>query len=298
MPTAAPRPEETEAPGAPEEPPEDEAPGPVPQHSGVKPDGTLSRATLLMGDSLTAGLATSMLVHGTLGEARYIGIPSYSLQSFYSAPYYVDYDAAVAAGQLAVCSHEFKGMSLAQAAQTAGTSVEALYFMLGTNMSDAVTVENYTGTLRYLLNCCPDATLYAQWSKGSAPATTVTITFDGNADDAKGTMNPMQVEKGESVTLTANAFTRDGYFFTGWNTKPDGSGTSPRDSAKVKASSDVTLYAQWSDQGEVQTPNPGVTTSVGGQYAARNTDIGFTVTQEVPSDATRARAVQISLFDF
>ncbi len=162
MPTAAPRPEETEAPGAPEEPPEDEAPGPVPQHSGVKPDGTLSRATLLMGDSLTAGLATSMLVHGTLGEARYIGIPSYSLQSFYSAPYYVDYDAAVAAGQLAVCSHVFKGMSLAQAAQTAGTSVEALYFMLGTNMSDAVTVENYTGTLRYLLNCCPDATLYAQ----------------------------------------------------------------------------------------------------------------------------------------
>ena len=132
-----------------------------------------------------------------------------------------------------------------------------------------------------------DATLYAQWSKGSAPATTVTITFDGNADDAEGTMDPMQVEKGESVTLPANAFTRDGYFFAGWNTKPDGSGTSLRDSAKVKASSDVTLYAQWSDQGEVQTPNPGVTTSVGGQYAARNTDIGFTVTQEVPSDATR-----------
>ena len=161
-PAAAPRPAETEASGAPEEPPEDEEPGPVPQHSGVKPDGTLSRGALLMGDSLTAALVGSMYSHRTLGEARYIGIPSYSLQSFYSAPYYVDFDAAAAAGQLAVCSPEFNDLSFAQAARAAGAGVEALYFMLGTNMSDTVTAEQYTNTLRYLLDCCPNATVFAQ----------------------------------------------------------------------------------------------------------------------------------------
>lgn len=160
-PTAAPIPE-TQVPSASEEPPEDEEPGPVPQHSGVKPDGTLSSATLLMGDSLTAALVGSMYSHRTIGEARYIGIPSYSLQSFYATPYYVDHDAASAAGQLAVCSPEFNDLSFAQAAWAAGAGVEALYFMLGTNMSDTVTAEQYTKTLRYLLDCCPNATVFAQ----------------------------------------------------------------------------------------------------------------------------------------
>ena len=160
-PTAAPIPE-TQAPSASEEPPEDEKPGPVPQHSGVKPDGTLSSGTLLMGDSLTAGLVTSMFVHGTLGEARYIGIPSYSLESFYTVPSYPDSDAAAAAGQLPICSPEFFGLSFSQAAWAAGSSVDALYFMLGTNMSESVTVKTYMATLRYLLDCCPNATIFAQ----------------------------------------------------------------------------------------------------------------------------------------
>ena len=148
-------------PSAPERTAADVSLLPGPRHTGVEPDGTLGRGALLVGDSLTAGLAVSMLSHGTLGEARYIGIPSFSLQSFDSAPYRID-DDAVAAHLAAVCSPEFDGLSLAGAVRQAGRSVEALYFMLGTNQSGQVTAEEYTKTLRFLLDCCPNATVYAQ----------------------------------------------------------------------------------------------------------------------------------------
>ena len=134
---------------------------PGPQHSGVNPDGTLSSGTLLIGDSLTAGLVLSMRSHGTLGKARYIGIPTYSLSRFRSSPYYIDEDTA-AIGLRAVCSPEFSGLSIAEAVRRAGESVEAIYFMLGTNQSAEVTVERYSEVLRYLCDCCPDATVYAE----------------------------------------------------------------------------------------------------------------------------------------
>ena len=71
------------------------------------------------------------------------------------------------------------------------------------------------------------------------------VTF--NANGGTGTMAPQVVGSGETVNLTKNAFTREGYTFTGWNTKADGSGTSVKDEGKVKVNSNVTLYAQWSD---------------------------------------------------
>jgi uncharacterized repeat protein (TIGR02543 family) len=45
--------------------------------------------------------------------------------------------------------------------------------------------------------------------------------------------------------LTANAFTRTGYSFAGWNTAADGSGTSYADGASYPFTSSTTLYAQW-----------------------------------------------------
>ena len=72
---------------------------------------------------------------------------------------------------------------------------------------------------------------------------TCTITFD--AHGGKGTMAKQTADKGTTVTLTANAFKRSGYSFTGWNTKANGSGTAYKDKAQVKLDKDMTLYAQW-----------------------------------------------------
>ena len=70
-----------------------------------------------------------------------------------------------------------------------------------------------------------------------------TVTFDANS--GSGTMEPQEFEADKAEVLTANAFTRDGYTFTGWNTKADGSGVSYTDEQSVTVSGDMTLYAQW-----------------------------------------------------
>ena len=76
---------------------------------------------------------------------------------------------------------------------------------------------------------------------------TVTITFDGNGADG-GSMLQQTIIAGDTENLTANAFTRTGYEFTGWNTDAEGNGTVYADEAAFTASGDeqrVTLYAQW-----------------------------------------------------
>lgn len=81
-----------------------------------------------------------------------------------------------------------------------------------------------------------------KWVK-DGDTTEVTITFDANG--GTGTMEAQTVTSGEAAALTANAFTRDGYTFSGWNTAADGTGTSYADSASVTLDADTTLYAQW-----------------------------------------------------
>lgn len=76
-----------------------------------------------------------------------------------------------------------------------------------------------------------------------ASTSSYAITFDANG--GTGSMDKLAAEEGATVTLTANAFTRSGYTFTGWNTAKDGSGTTYDDKASVKVEGDMALYAQW-----------------------------------------------------
>jgi len=89
-----------------------------------------------------------------------------------------------------------------------------------------------------------DITLTANWT-----ANTYTVAFDKNG--GAGAMAAESFTYDAEQKLTANAFTRSGYTFTGWNTKADGSGQAYADQQSVKNLSaedgaTVTLYAQWS----------------------------------------------------
>ena len=94
-------------------------------------------------------------------------------------------------------------------------------------------------------------TLYAIWktnASGGPVTKKYTIKFDANG--GTGTTKEVVCDYGSKCTLTGNAFTRDGYEFTGWNTKSDGNGVSYRDREVVKDLSSVdgaivTLYAKW-----------------------------------------------------
>ena len=85
--------------------------------------------------------------------------------------------------------------------------------------------------------------LYAQWEHDS-----YTVNFDANG--GTGEMEPQNVLSGTSERLNPCLFTREGYTFTGWNTAPDGSGSSYEPNAALtedlaENGGSVTLYAQW-----------------------------------------------------
>ena len=104
-----------------------------------------------------------------------------------------------------------------------------------------------------------NSTYYAYFKANS-----YTVKFDANG--GTGSMSNQSHTYGVSKALTANAFTKTGYNFTGWNTAADGTGTKYTDKQNVSnlSSTDgatVTLYAQWTpatytitykDQGNVK----------------------------------------------
>jgi len=95
-----------------------------------------------------------------------------------------------------------------------------------------------------------NVTLYAQWTTN-----TYTVTYDGNGNTT-GTVpiDPSSpYESGATVTVLGNTgdLTRindwgASYYFTGWNTKADGSGTDQAEGSTFTiGASNVILYAQW-----------------------------------------------------
>ncbi|MFR9058749.1 InlB B-repeat-containing protein [Eubacterium callanderi] len=87
-------------------------------------------------------------------------------------------------------------------------------------------------------------TLYAQWRANS-----YTIQYDGNNADG-GDMANQSMTYDQAANLTANSYTKTGYTFAGWNTRPDGAGTAYGNEQSVvnltpDGGSIITLYAQW-----------------------------------------------------
>ena len=72
---------------------------------------------------------------------------------------------------------------------------------------------------------------------------THSIHFDPNG--GSGTMEDQTVNEFKPTALNANAFTREGFVFDGWNTAADGTGDYYADEATVYLLDDLTLYAQW-----------------------------------------------------
>ncbi len=97
------------------------------------------------------------------------------------------------------------------------------------------------------------------------------VTYDANGGE--GTMESYGATKGEEVNLAENAFTRDGYTFTGWNTAADGSGEAytPGLSLVVGAVKDITLYAQWRINEQPTEPTPPPPGGGGGGGGSRPT---------------------------
>lgn len=84
-----------------------------------------------------------------------------------------------------------------------------------------------------------DVTYYGRYKLSTA-----TLSYDPNG--GSGFMDKSFAALGRTVLVEENAFARDGYVFTGWNTKADGSGKPYKagDYFPLNAKTN-TLYAQW-----------------------------------------------------
>ncbi|MBQ3354080.1 MAG: InlB B-repeat-containing protein, partial [Bacteroidales bacterium] len=108
----------------------------------------------------------------------------------------------------------------------------------GTGSVTATGINSYTGSA--------GATFPIRWS-------TYTVSFHGNGSvgiPVTGEMSDQAFQYVVAQSLSANAFSREGFTFAGWNTQPDGSGASYSDGEAVTGltSEDggtVDLYAQW-----------------------------------------------------
>jgi uncharacterized repeat protein (TIGR02543 family) len=110
-----------------------------------------------------------------------------------------------------------------------------------------------------------DITLYAKWDPHH-----YTVGFDAN--DGTGTMADQAFTYDVTQELNANAFTRDGYHFVGWNTEADGSGAVYEDQQSVtsltaEADGQLTLYAQWEAHDLVKTERVDPTCTEAGREA-------------------------------
>ncbi len=102
------------------------------------------------------------------------------------------------------------------------------------------------------------------------------LTYDANG--GSGSMTGSTVYYGQSYTVSANAFTRTNYNFTGWNTQANGKGTAYAAGAILTgadSSDPITLYAQWSPTGNGSNPGAGGLSTAA---APASTVSGFTAT--------------------
>ena len=118
-----------------------------------------------------------------------------------------------------------------------GNLVNTGYSFAGWNTQANGSGATYPPAQTFIMGAA-NVTLYAKWNV----LPNHTVTFNSNG----GTGSMSNQIANVPTALTANAFTRTGFTFSGWNTAANGSGTSYADGAIYSFAADVTLYAQWS----------------------------------------------------
>ena len=84
---------------------------------------------------------------------------------------------------------------------------------------------------------------YAQWNP-------IVYSVNFNANGGTGTMPSISLQYDMSSSLPVNKYTKNGYTFAGWNTKPDGSGKNYSNQQQIRnltttANENIILYAKW-----------------------------------------------------
>lgn len=116
------------------------------------------------------------------------------------------------------------------------------YTFLGWSTSSSATTAEYVAGDTYTVN--ESVTLYAVWTESTSNSYIITY----NANGGTGAPNPQTATRGQSITISSQIPTREGYIFKGWAI------TSFLPVAQYQAgdvytgSANVTLYAIWGEE--------------------------------------------------
>lgn len=156
-----------------------------------------------------------------------------------------------------------------QVTETTSTTTTSTTTSTTTTTTEAPTSTTSTTTTTTTAAPTPTAAVY-------------TITYNANQGGGVGTTpstsGPLP------LTVANNNFTRTGWTFNNWHTESSGSGsgtgTTYNEGATYNVGSDVTLYAQWSENPTTEAPSIQLTNGNPGQYpvGGGSGNLPFTVT--------------------
>ncbi|MBP5658504.1 MAG: InlB B-repeat-containing protein, partial [Paludibacteraceae bacterium] len=75
-----------------------------------------------------------------------------------------------------------------------------------------------------------------------------TLEYNANGGTGDAPAARTYYDRDQSIQAGVNAYTRDGYTFSGWNTQDDGLGTAVSENSWFTITSNTTLYAQWTPE--------------------------------------------------
>ena len=185
------------------------------------------------------GLGTSYLSSYTYSFAA-----SRILYAIWSQNFTVSYDSNTAnTGSVPTSQSYYAGGPTVTVQGNTGSLSKIGNILTGWN-----TLANGTGTSYALGQASAtfpaNTTLFAQWS-----AATYTVLYSGNGNSSGSAPSSQSyLYGGSTLTLSNNPspLTKTNYLFSGWNTAPDGSGTSYASGASnVTLSQDTVLFAKW-----------------------------------------------------
>jgi uncharacterized repeat protein (TIGR02543 family) len=128
------------------------------------------------------------------------------------------------------------------------------YMVNGTNYTD----DPSTATACYACTGIQTSGLSNCTCSGGTAAPICNYNINYNVNGGSGTMTSTICKHAKDCSISTNSFTKTGYNFSRWNTKDDGSGTSP--SSPIKQTfpdSTVTLYAIWAPNTITISYSPG-----------------------------------------
>lgn len=181
------------------------------------------------------GIVNHLAKPGTsAGSATYFGYPVRCIASVLPATYTLNYDAGDGTGAPASQTESSNVITISLTEPT----LTGYDFMGWATTAGAYDAEYQPGDQITVANAV--TTLYAVWEK-TCPG----ICYDNNG--GTGYVDPQNANPNSSVLLWTTKFSRAGYGFAGWNTRPDGSGTNygTNETITMPASGKLWLYANW-----------------------------------------------------